>query len=73
MKLDVRFDGTNAGLFLSDKSPSPRAGFELDATFGAHVFVQDLSGKARGEIVAPGDQAPALNLKDKTGRRLPLK
>jgi|GEM_PF-2741195 len=69
----LKFEGSTAGAYFGDKNPTPRAGLELDSQGVAHVFAADAAGKARAELTAPSDGAPSVSIKDKGGKKLPLK
>jgi len=61
------------GLYLLGKSPAQRVGLEIDDANVAHVFAQDAGGKARAELQASNDAIPAVMLRDRAGRKLPMK
>ena len=65
--------GGVVGLHLFDKSATMRAGLDLDGANTAYVFAQDAAGKGFVRFEAPSEAYPSLALKDKTGRKLPIK
>ena len=61
------------GLYLFGKGPTPRTGFEIDNSNASHVFAQDLTAKGRAELEAPSDAPPGVSVRDKTGKKVPIK
>ena len=61
------------GLYLMGKGTAQRAGLEIDEANVAHVFAQDVGAKARAEFQAAPESLPSVTIKDKAGRKVPIK
>jgi hypothetical protein len=61
------------GLRLVDKNGTSRAGIELDSASVARVFVADSVRKGGADLSAGDNLPPALMLRDKNGRKVPVK
>ncbi len=61
------------GLYLLGEGTTPRAGLEIDEANAAHVFAQDTGALSRAELLGPPDTTPSITLRDRNGKKLPIK